>query len=278
MHIRTLSRFLVHTLVALLISACVNSSPEQQAGEIVKENLRSPSSFKYIDGVTLWSGQTMSGDSAYIVAVLYDAQNGFGALLRGCAIVAYHLAKDGKLIWNNALGFRDMNQSLMGMCDKSIPLERKFSYVKTIAEINKFIDGNGAKSKSQKLPANQYEDAYQTVGGKITIVDKALRINGADLNPKIEGDFSLSVERNIKFKEGNAILLFNNTGGTNCPGVYRWVMIEKDNISFTNEFGTCSDMPEIQISKSKLTVILKKLRESGQVTYEFDGTMLTEFN
>ena len=56
----------------------------------------------------LWSGKKMSNSVehfSYIVQVNYDAQNSFGANLRGCNLVAFeHVPKEGKLYYKASTG------------------------------------------------------------------------------------------------------------------------------------------------------------------------------
>lgn len=254
----------------------MNPSPERQAAEVVKSNLRSPSSFKFIDGEVLWKGNTLSGENAYVVAVAYDAQNGFGAMLRGCALVAYYVAKSGQLSWNNMFGFQEMEGALTGMCNKNMPEFVKNNYVLKLAEINKFTQSTAVSSTAYKNTELKNDNILQTVRGEISISNNILFLNNEQLEPKIEGDFSLSVERNIKFKNGNAILLFNNSGGSACPGRYRWLLVEKKYIIQTKQFGNCSDLIDVDASSNKITIKFQPFRPGDNLTVEFDGEKVME--
>ena len=80
---------LITTLATILLLAGCGDNQVSSANEIVKTRLKSPSSFSLVSGKTVWSGKTNHGQPAYIVRVEYDAQNGFGAAIRDCNMVAF---------------------------------------------------------------------------------------------------------------------------------------------------------------------------------------------
>ena len=116
----------------------------------------------------------------------------------------------------------------------------------------------------------------KTVQGKLSIKENILYLNGKEIKPKIEGDFSLSIEKNVNYKNGNAVLLMNNSGGTACPVQYRWLVVLPDSTKQTPEFGTCSDIPKVTIDGDKLTVIFPKFNSAPKATIVFDGNSITE--
>ncbi len=120
------------------------------------------------------------------------------------------------------------------------------------------------------------EVSGKTIRGKLTVRERVLFLNGEMILPKIEGDSSLSIQRNLAYKGGNAILLMNNSGGTACPSGYIWLLVLPNSILHTPEFGTCSDLPEVYIKKGKLIVRLPSFVESRDVIFVFDGKRLTE--
>lgn len=83
----------ISTFVSMLLLAGCGSSPAEtqiaNASEIIKKELRSPASFSLVSGKTVWSGTTKQGLPAHVVRIEYDAQNGFGAAIRDCKMVAY---------------------------------------------------------------------------------------------------------------------------------------------------------------------------------------------
>lgn len=61
---------------------------KQVADQIIKGELKAPGSFRTVRQDVLWS-KKMAGETAYVVRTEYDAQNGFGALLRGCQYTSF---------------------------------------------------------------------------------------------------------------------------------------------------------------------------------------------
>ncbi|MBU2514196.1 hypothetical protein KJ966_22905 [bacterium] len=93
---------LIAVLVMLVVvagcDAILGSDEEFNAGEIIKDNLKSPSSFKKLDGKVLWRGKNDFGES-FVVRINYEAKNSFGVSIQDCHVVAY--SNNGKqLHWN----------------------------------------------------------------------------------------------------------------------------------------------------------------------------------
>lgn len=94
-------------------SSLLSSSIISNASNIIKKDLRSPSSFSLVSGKELWTGKDSNGNSAYIVRVEYDAQNGFGSMIRGCKLVAYYVNGE-ELKWKLYEGIRDCDPEGVG--------------------------------------------------------------------------------------------------------------------------------------------------------------------
>lgn len=118
-----------------VIKGLFTASPVDQASQIVKTNLKSPASFRQIGGDVLWEGTTKDGNKAYVVSLQFDAQNSFGASLRGCMYVAYAETNDRKITWNQDYGVQDYT-NMPQLCDSSTPLNIKLGMVKTLVDIN----------------------------------------------------------------------------------------------------------------------------------------------
>jgi hypothetical protein len=86
------------------------------AAQIIRESLHSPSSYTEIDSRVLWTGQNAEGLDARIVRVEYEAQNGFGAMIRNCNIVSYY--EDGDQIrWNTVFGVQSCDFGFLSEAD-----------------------------------------------------------------------------------------------------------------------------------------------------------------
>lgn len=89
----------VSVFMVLLLSGCeaiLGTDEEFNAGEIIKDSLKSPSSYKRLNSKVLWRGKNDFGES-FIVRVEYEAKNPFGASIRDCQVVAY--SNNGKKLY-----------------------------------------------------------------------------------------------------------------------------------------------------------------------------------
>ncbi len=118
------------------------AGPGDQATVVVKRQLRSPSSFKHVSSKVIWTGRTQKAEPAYVVAVGYDAQNSFGAALRGCMLVAYYEAADGQIGWNEMFGARE-SESVF--CSDSTPTSMLAEMGNALAEANSFATSGSSK-------------------------------------------------------------------------------------------------------------------------------------
>ena len=128
---------LLFLLLLLFLGGCNlwTADPVDQASEIIKTQLKAPSSFKKVYGQVIWQGSNADGLPAYIVSVAFDSANSFGASLRGCMFVSYSETKEKKITWNNNYGVRDFS-NMSRLCDESTPMEIKKKMAETLVDIN----------------------------------------------------------------------------------------------------------------------------------------------
>src|SRR5574340_1173000 len=97
---RSKSTFLgaTHLGTILALSGCGGNDSKALsiAEQLVTEGLKSPSSFSATSTKIVFEGVNKEGNLAYIVRVDYDAQNSFGATLRGCSLAAFYLTSGNK--------------------------------------------------------------------------------------------------------------------------------------------------------------------------------------
>lgn len=113
----------------------LTADPSDQASEIIKTQLKAPSSFKKVYGQVIWQGANKEGLPSYVVSVAFDSANSFGANLRGCMFVSFSETKDKKITWNNNYGVRDFSE-MPRLCDESTPMEIKKKMAETLVDIN----------------------------------------------------------------------------------------------------------------------------------------------
>jgi hypothetical protein len=90
----------------LMISGC-GGNEEAIGGSdtVIQKSLKSPSSYRPVSHAVLWSGKSADGKNAYIVRTEYDAQNGFGALIRDCSYTSFTIEGE-KVEWSQIWGNR----------------------------------------------------------------------------------------------------------------------------------------------------------------------------
>ena len=113
------------TLGGLVIMAAVgfailgpdsDFSTTSRAEQIIKKSLKAPASYREVDSRVLWTGKDQKGNKANIVLVEYDAQNGFGALLRYCNVISY-IEEGGDLKWNPTFGVQTCTTGYLSEAD-----------------------------------------------------------------------------------------------------------------------------------------------------------------
>lgn len=131
----------------------VTINPAETAGTIIRSNLQAPDSYQFVSGKTLWTGTDKEGNEAYVVVVGYNAQNGFGALLRGCSYVAYSIDQDDLLTWNPTFGLMEGNRA---DCEGTSPLveESRSQTAKFLVETN-FGGSDKSHGSTQKNDPDQ---------------------------------------------------------------------------------------------------------------------------
>lgn len=109
------------------------------AKQLLVSSLKSPASFNPVSMSIAWQG-THKNMNAYIVRAEYDAQNGFGALLRGCHYLAFSLNGE-EIVWNK--------NYFMQECAQGVPSAEDSSTIEFIAELNFQSEQNAANSSPQ---------------------------------------------------------------------------------------------------------------------------------
>lgn len=93
-------------LFLILLTGCGQLDSRVANGSaIVKSKLQAPSSFRLVAGKGLWSGTDSKGRPAHIARIEFDAQNGFGAMIRGCYYASWY--EDGSAVRWNEYGLTD---------------------------------------------------------------------------------------------------------------------------------------------------------------------------
>jgi hypothetical protein len=65
----------------------------------------------------------------------------------------------------------------------------------------------------------------------------------------------------------DSVLLRTSTGGTACPSLYVWVTLNDAGLRKTEEFGTCSDLGELQATAEGTMLVMPRMGTAGTAGY-----------
>lgn len=84
---------------------------------------------------------------------------------------------------------------------------------------------------------------------------RSVHLNDVVVEPLITPRNNFIVEQVFEFNNKDVVLLMD-LGGTGCPAMYRLLTLSDAGVSATDEFGTCSDLPEISVEGEVMTITL----------------------
>lgn len=117
--------------------------------------------------------------------------------------------------------------------------------------------------------------------------DNVLLLDGKPVNPRVNGNDSLSFIAQVALKNRRAVLVQNN-GGTACPAIYRWVIVSDGGYTVSPGFGSCSDLVKVSTAADSLIVTMpgfagpfeapdeQKSTARKRMQYVYDGKTVTE--
>ena len=136
-----------------------------------------------------------------------------------------------------------------------------------------------AASKPVMSAAVSTPGTMQTPYGNVSVDNDSmppqLLVNGRPLKPSIEGNQSLQLLKQLQF-QGNTAILLQDTGGSACPALFRWVLVGPHTISYTPEFGSCSDLVKLTSSAAALTLTMPDPNTGTATVFSFDGLSLKQ--
>lgn len=120
-----------------------------------------------------------------------------------------------------------------------------------------------SKNVYMESAVHGYEKTAKTRYGTVSVreSDKVLLYKGKPVSPEIQGNSSLSIVASYEAGK-NDILLLQDTGGTACPALFRFVTLSPKGLSTTPEFGTCSDIvyPTMNSETATITITTNGFR------------------
>lgn len=124
----------------------------------------------------------------------------------------------------------------------------------------------------------------------IVVGDHEVTISGEPYGEKVfipggvaydnaDGDRTLNIKAQFEIDGGDTLVFFLEclSAGTACPATYRFIFAESDGqISITDSFGTCSDLPELRVGPESVMVIFPNMHGQGTTSYRLQGEEVVE--
>ena len=100
-----------------------------------------------------------------------------------------------------------------------------------------------AKDAAMKSAVSGYEKKVKTRFGVVSVREDGnlLLFKGKPVVPTIEGNSSLAIVANFEMGQSD-VLLLQDTGGTACPALFRFIIVSAAGLRTTSEFGSCSEI------------------------------------
>ena len=142
---------------------------------------------------------------------------------------------------------------------------------------------NKVDSSSATVPADNAAKHMVVGDHEVTIsgepYEEQVFVNGGLAYDNADGDRALNIKEQFKIDGGDTVVFFLETlsGGTACPAQYRFIFAESDGqVSITDGFGTCSDLPELRVSPENVVVVFPNMNGSGTTSYRLQGEDVVE--
>ena len=134
------------------------------------------------------------------------------------------------------------------------------------------------------IPNHSHAAKHMVVGDhEVTIsgepYEEKVFVPGGVAYDNADGDRDLNIKAQFETDGGDTLVFFLEvlSGGTACPAQYRFIFAESDGqISITDSFGTCSDLPELRVSPEKVIVIFPNMNGQGTTSYRLEGEEVVE--
>ncbi len=124
-----------------------------------------------------------------------------------------------------------------------------------------------AKKPHMVASISETESTVKTRQGQLTVADdNTLRLRGKPVLPQIQGNNFLGILMHYEIGNQDVVLL-QNSGGSACPALYQFVILQAGSAKATPEFGSCSDITSPRWD-GKNTVTLDMLGYAGPMNSE----------
>lgn len=120
-------------------------------------------------------------------------------------------------------------------------------------------------------------DHEGTISGKP--YEEKVFIPGGVAYDNSDGDRDLNIKAQFETDGGDTLVFFLEclSGGIACPAQYRFIFAESDGqISITDSFGTCSDLPELRVAPERVMIVFPNMNGQGTTSYGLQGEVVVE--
>ncbi len=106
------------------------------------------------------------------------------------------------------------------------------------------------------------------------VYESLLLLNGQETQPAIKG--LLNIPYAFSTPDYDVALIAINTGSSNCPVSYKWVLLDQNGYDISPEFGSCSEQIRVTADKQEFTLQTPNAENPDRIdTYVFDGEDIT---
>ena len=131
-----------------------------------------------------------------------------------------------------------------------------------------------AKDVGMETAVFGYEKKAKTRYGMVSVRedDNLLLFKGKPVIPAIEGNSGLSIVADFQVGQSD-VLLLQDTGGSACPAMFRFITVNASGLRASPEFGTCSDIiyPSMDAKSGAITVAMIGSKAMTKTVFQYSN-------
>lgn len=131
-----------------------------------------------------------------------------------------------------------------------------------------------AKDVGMETVVFGYEKKAKTRYGMVSVRedDNLLLFKGKPVIPAIEGNSGLSIVADFQVGQSD-VLLLQDTGGSACPAMFRFITVNASGLRASPEFGTCSDIiyPSMDAKSGAITVAMIGSKAMTKTVFQYSN-------
>jgi hypothetical protein len=131
-----------------------------------------------------------------------------------------------------------------------------------------------AKDVGMETVVFGYEKKAKTRYGMVSVreEDNLLLFKGKPVTPAVEGNSGLSIVADYQVGQSD-VLLLQDTGGSACPAMFRFITVNAAGLRASPEFGTCSDIiyPSMDAKSGAITVAMIGSKAMTKTAFQYSN-------